>query len=131
MLAVEDGIAVCSVYGDVDRATVPVFRHAAGALVGYRSSVIDLTHVAFMDSGGLSTLVWAARQARDGGASLAVAAHGNHLPRLLDTVGISSIVPVVSTVKDAVALVRPADGVEETDCHGSAMGSTTDRRALL
>ena len=65
--------------------------------------VVDLSGVEFCDSTGLSALAVGHNRARAGGGWLRLAAPGEFLHRLLDTVGLTPQLAVFATVGDALA----------------------------
>jgi len=70
----DDGVAVLSLRGEIDIATVPLLRDLVDRAfaAGAPRIVVDLAAVDFLDAGGLSVLVTAAERARMSGASLAI-----------------------------------------------------------
>ncbi|MCM4079743.1 STAS domain-containing protein [Paractinoplanes hotanensis] len=65
--------------------------------------VVDLSGVEFCDSTGLSALIVGHNRAAAGGGWLRLAAPGEFLQQLLDTVGLTSRLGVYPTVGDALA----------------------------
>nr|WP_221380996.1 STAS domain-containing protein [Actinoplanes polyasparticus] len=65
--------------------------------------VVDLSGVEFCDSTGLSALIVGHNRAVAGGGWLRLAAPGEFLQQLLDTVGLTSRLGVYPTVGDALA----------------------------
>ena len=65
--------------------------------------VVDLSGIEFCDSTGLSTFVVGYNRARAAGGWLRLAAPGEFLERLLDTVGLTTWVGVYPSVADALA----------------------------
>ena len=65
--------------------------------------VVDLSGIEFCDSTGLSALVVGHNRANAGGGWLRLAAPGDFLRHLLDTVGLTPRLAVFPTVGDALA----------------------------
>ncbi|MBB4690530.1 STAS domain-containing protein [Paractinoplanes abujensis] len=70
--------------------------------------VVDLSGVEFCDSTGLSALIVGHKRASAGGGWLRLAAPGEFLGRLLDTVGLTPRLAIYPTVGDAL-VGRDAD----------------------
>ncbi|MGW0100292.1 STAS domain-containing protein, partial [Nocardia sp. NPDC003354] len=82
--AVQDGVTVLTVTGEVDLATAPALDAAIEAILADRPAalVIDLTAVGFLASAGMATLV-AAHQRAGENTSIAVVADGPATSRQL------------------------------------------------
>ena len=88
----EDG-CVLTVDGELDIATVAVFRNAVGALLGTgcRQLEIDLAGTTFLDSSGLGALVWAAHRVRGAGGDFSVANPTRDVARTLAITGVEHV----------------------------------------
>ncbi|MFF8726269.1 STAS domain-containing protein [Streptomyces sp. NPDC015171] len=99
-------VTVIAVTGDVDLHTsstlrahaLPVLEEQAGPHL-----VLDLTHVDFFDSTGLSTLIGLLHAAHGAGGSLSLASVPDRLMRMITMTGISQLLPIHATVADALA----------------------------
>jgi len=67
--------------------------------------IIDMTNVGFLASMGLRTLMTCVRTITSRGGKVAIAGAQPGVAKVLDTSGLSDMVPVVATVGDAVAVV--------------------------
>jgi anti-sigma B factor antagonist len=67
--------------------------------------VIDMTGVSFLASMGLRTLMTCVRSVTSKGGKVAIAAAQPGVAKVLDTSGLSEMIPVVATVDTAVAAV--------------------------
>jgi anti-sigma B factor antagonist len=104
-----DGIAVVQVTGEVDVASCGVLRDSLLRVVtdeGFRGLVINLAAVRFIDSTGIGVLVGVWRRVRATTSRLTLAAPAPQLRRVLDTAGLTKILPVYATEADAVHAAR-------------------------
>jgi anti-sigma B factor antagonist len=94
--------AVLSVDGEIDLTSCGQLRDEIEAIDLERAPnvVIDLTHVGFIDSTGLSVLVGAARRARQDGRRFGVVAEG-HLHELLHLTGLDTVMTVHRKLDEA------------------------------
>lgn len=99
------GATVLQVRGNLDLDSAPLLAARLDeALAGpCPHIVVDLAGVEFCDSIGLSTFVVGYNRARATGGWLRLAAPGEFLERLLDTLGLASRLGVYPTVDDALA----------------------------
>lgn len=88
----EEGIRL-AVAGEVDVISAGQFReYLSGALeLRPASLVVDLGDVTFLDSAGLSALVYAHNRARDEGTAFAVVHPRPQVRRLLDVTGLLTV----------------------------------------
>lgn len=95
-LRVDDSVAVLSLRGEIDIATVPLLRDLVDRALaaGAPRSVVDLAEVDFLDAGGLSVLVAAAARARKSGARLAVHAASARIYRLFVITNLTELLQV-------------------------------------
>ncbi|MFG2262033.1 STAS domain-containing protein [Streptomyces sp. NPDC048720] len=100
-----DRTAVVSVSGDVDLHTSATLRAHALAVVaeGVPHIVLDLAHVDFVDSTGLSTFIGLLHTTQQAGGSLRLADVPDRLTRMVTMTGISELMPIHTTVADALA----------------------------
>jgi anti-anti-sigma factor len=100
---------VVRVTGEVDVATCGLLRDRLLRIVtdeGFRGLVVNLAGVRFMDSTGMGVLVGVWRRVAATTASLALAVPAPQVQRVLDTAGLTKVLPVYDTEADAVAVIR-------------------------
>lgn len=91
-LAVEinaDGVIV--VHGDIDIAGGPVLEAVLVANETNAPVVIDLSHVSFIDSSGLRSLLSASRRASDRNTTVVLRYIGSEVARLLQITGTTNL----------------------------------------
>ncbi|MEV0680061.1 STAS domain-containing protein [Actinosynnema sp. NPDC050436] len=120
---VGDGKAVrVAVGGEVDQASARVLvdgldegvQRAAEA--GVRLVVVDLDATGFLASVGLSALIHAFQRLQEAGRELVVLLSANHrLVRLLWTTALHQVVPVVSSLDDALARLSEAPAAQPAE----------------
>lgn len=100
----QDGIAVVTVNGDVDLATVGELDAAVAESLARTPAalVIDLTGVDFLASAGLQALV-ATQQKIGTSAGFAVVANGPATSRPIQLTGLDQIFSLYSTLDEAIA----------------------------
>jgi len=87
-----DGRAVVYAHGDIDVETSPSLQEAlAEALHESASVIVDLADVGYVDSSGLSALVWGHRTANQAGGSLHVRRASPIVRRVLDITGLTPL----------------------------------------
>jgi anti-anti-sigma factor len=104
-----DGVAVVGVTGEVDVATCGLLRDRLLRIVtdeDFRGLVVNLAGVRFMDSTGLGVLAGVWRRVAATTAGLALAAPAPQVRRVLDTAGLTKVLPVYDAEADAVAAIR-------------------------
>lgn len=101
-------VAVVAAAGVVDMLTAPRLEDALRKAVANKPEglVVDLTGVEFLASAGMGVLV-AAHDAADEGTRFCVVADGPATSRPLKLVGIADIVPLYTTLDEALAALRP------------------------
>jgi anti-anti-sigma factor len=105
----DDGVAVVRVTGEVDVATCGLLRDRLLRVVtdeDFRGLVVNLAGVRFLDSAGIGVLVGVWRRVAATTASLALAAPAPQVQRVLDTAGLTKVLPVYDAEADAVAAIR-------------------------
>ena len=97
---------ICRVQGDVDAANAAALRESLVELTAYGKVILDFSGVPFIDSAGLGCLIAGARRvhAVDGEIVLCSARRAVH--RLLHTVGMDRVLPIVETMDEALELLR-------------------------
>ncbi|MDI2125392.1 STAS domain-containing protein [Yinghuangia seranimata] len=101
--AADDGWTVVEVPGDLDFYSAPDFAKYLGgiAAAGARRLVIDMRDVAFMDSSGLRVLLNAARDLRENGGALRLAAPDEQVLRLIEVTQVGPLLPTYRDVGSA------------------------------
>ena len=110
LTAVGGRLAVCRVSGAVDRTTVARLRDAMVALAEHPAAVLDLSGACFIDAAGLSAIVACVRRSAETGGELVIVAAKPHIVRLFDIIGVSRLVPVVSSTHDALRALDDRSG---------------------
>lgn len=102
----DGGVAVLSVSGEIDLATIPAFEAAIADALTQRPTalIVDLSGVDFLASAGLQALV-AARESLTGAAEFAVVAGGPATSRPIQLTGLDQILSLHTTVADARSAV--------------------------
>ena len=91
--------------------TLPLFARVTDAYHD-RNLVVDLSETSFITSSGLGHLVMLGRNLAENDARLAFAGGSRSVQRLLDTVGLSMLMPHFRTVDEALLWLR--DRSQET-----------------
>ncbi|MEV5355105.1 STAS domain-containing protein [Streptomyces sp. NPDC052693] len=107
---IDDRTAVVAVLGDVDLHTAVSLRANVSALLaeGVRHLVLDLSRTEYIDSTGLSTFIRLLHAAQRNDGSLRLAAVPERLERMVTMTGIAQLLPVHTTVDEALN-AGPAD----------------------
>jgi anti-anti-sigma factor len=105
-----DDSVVVTVRGDLDLDSALVLTTTLDQVLDRDRPriVVDLSGIEFCDSTGLSSFVIGHNRALSAGGWLRLAAPGDFLSRLLDTVGLTPRIGVYPSVADALT-GRPAD----------------------
>ena len=106
-VAYEDGIAVLTVSGEVDLATVPALEAAIDEALAAQPSglVIDLSNVEFLASAGLQTLVTTQERVGMSG-QFVVVAEGAATSRPIQLTGLDEIFDLYPTLPEALDAIR-------------------------
>ena len=97
--------------GELESATVSMFRQAISEVGPGQRVIVDLAAVPFIDSCGIGALIGAARRVRELGGAINLAAACRPVHRVLNLAGIDRIVELADTVDEASAsLARASDG---------------------
>jgi anti-sigma B factor antagonist len=91
---------VVTVSGDVDVVTAPRLRQRLLDLVesGQTDLMVDLRPTEFIDSSGLSSLVAAAKRARERGGDVGLVCPPSNVRRLLEIAALDRMLQVVDTL---------------------------------
>ena len=101
-----DGVRVLTLHGEHDVSTQPTLREEL-ELVGQASGpvVVDMSHATFIDSTVLSALAQHRQQVRAPATFAVVAPTGYQGSRLVELLGLGTLIPVYPTRADAIAAV--------------------------
>jgi len=88
-----DGAAVVCLGGDLDLATAPLVRQALFGLVerSVRLVTVDLAHLDFLDSTGLTALVSGLKRLREFGGDLMLRSPNRTVVKLLHITGLDRV----------------------------------------
>jgi anti-sigma B factor antagonist len=100
---------IVHVRGELDCDVTGLFRQVVLGSDPSTALLIDLTAVPFIDSAGLGALVAGVRRVRAAGGDVGIVGAQVPLRRLLQITGIDRIVPLASTVSEAVARLGARD----------------------
>jgi len=94
---------VVRVTGELDLATVPQLERVLGERPEGRGLVIDLAECTFVDSACVRMLVGVARETEEAGGKAAIVASEPGVLRVLEITALDTLVPVHSSVDEALA----------------------------
>ena len=108
-----DGTPVIDADGDLDHVGMPEFREEVSSLIeqGHTNIVIDMIDVSFMDSGGVSGIVYAMKRLADLNGGVTLAGCNERIIRKLEIGGltrISAALRFAPSVEQAVRELRKA-----------------------
>jgi anti-anti-sigma factor len=97
-----DMTCMARIEGDLDMTTVGDVREAVGEALerGCRNVVLDLSHVAYVDSSCISLLVWLNRVLEPRYGKLVLAGANRDVSRVLELSGLLRVAPVITTATD-------------------------------
>ncbi|MGW4567055.1 STAS domain-containing protein [Streptomyces sp. NPDC004561] len=100
---VTDGIHVLTVTGEIDHQTGDTLGQALDVSGTRRPRVVvDLGRVTFMDSSGLNILIAAHRTLTEAGGWLRLAEPGQSVQRILQLVGLDTVIDCHETLQQAL-----------------------------
>jgi anti-anti-sigma factor len=108
------GFLVLTLAGEIDALTLPILERELGAAPP-GTTVVDLTHVAFVGLAGARALAAAAERAGSEGRRFGVVASGRTLARLFRITGLAAVVPMFASLSDALRELLSA-GLQDTAC---------------
>lgn len=73
---------------------------------GMRNLVLDMTHVKYTDSSGLSAILVANRLCKEAGGSLALAAVSDHTMKLIKISQLDTILNILPTRQEAIESIK-------------------------
>lgn len=103
-----DDTAICRVHGEADAASAPQLREALIGLTAHRKVIVDFSGVPFIDSAGLGCLIAGARRVHDVDGYIVLSSARRAVHRLLHTVGMDRVMPIVETMREAFDLLAEA-----------------------
>ena len=100
-----NGWLVIEVKGELDMATAPQLTTRLLELIatGHTHMVVALTSLAFMDSSGLNALLTGWKSEKEHGGTLRVVCSPTPALTVLHLSGVDQIIPVYSTLAEALA----------------------------
>jgi anti-sigma B factor antagonist len=106
--ALENGVCLVTVKGEIDLASAPVLRSALVRLrqAGNRQFVLELSGVTHMDSTGLGVVLSFFRSL-EGGGEVALAAAPQNVLTLLKVTGLERRLPTFASIDEAIAGIPP------------------------
>ncbi|MYV41891.1 anti-sigma factor antagonist [Streptomyces sp. SID1328] len=120
-------LAVATVTGDMDLHTADTLRHEASKILERQCPrlILDLSHVGFCDSTGLSALISLWHAAQKAGGALGLANVPDRLMRMLTLTGVDAVLPVHATAAEALTTMTDSPSTS-TGEHGSITRVFTD-----
>ena len=106
----ERGALVIQVDGELDMYTAPRLKHALGEGIdqGYKTLVVDLRQVGFLDSTALGVLVGSLRRLRAEEGDLRLIIDHPHLAKVFRITGFDGVFRISSDLDGALGPVQPA-----------------------
>lgn len=102
LVPVRDGVYVVRVLGDLDMATAPTLEERVASVGSASHLVIDLTQCTFLDSAAVRLLTTFARDSEASGRTVALVVSNAGILRVLEITAVDDVLPVHSTVDDAL-----------------------------
>ncbi|MFI1441822.1 STAS domain-containing protein [Streptomyces fructofermentans] len=90
--------------GEIDTDTADLLRQALRTDEGPARSVLDFSAVTFMDSTGINVLVAAHHEAHAAGGWIRMAALPTSVQRVVEIIGLDTIVPCYPTLPEALTV---------------------------
>ncbi len=99
-----DGVAIVTPRGDVDMATSPRLRTELKKLIaaGTTRIVVDLSHVPYMDSSGVATLVEAMKSLRQVAGSLALCNMNPRVRAIFEIARLDQYFTICESIEEAL-----------------------------
>jgi len=107
----QNGVPVVKIVGSLDHYTISRFRSVITDLVGrgHKNVVLDLSQVDFMDSGGMSCVIFGLKRLSEMGGRLFLARINPRITRKLEISGFTMMpdkLVLADSVEQAVSLAR-------------------------
>lgn len=101
-LTTDNGTPVMHITGDMEHSALPQFRSIITDLLaqGHKKIILDMSAVEFMDSGGMSGIIFAAKRLHEAGGHLVLTNCSQWVARKL-TIGGLTKMPQLLTVQGA------------------------------
>lgn len=112
-IEIVDAVTICRIHGEADSASASALRETMSTLSAHPSVVLDFSGVPFIDSAGLGTVIGGTRRVRAAGGDIVLCSARRSIHRLLHTVGMDRILPIVDTLSEAIALLAASRDAEE------------------
>lgn len=108
--AVDGGVRVVSVRGELDLGTAPGLEGPLEEAIGAGEPLLlDLSECEFIDSTGIAMIVRAWQQLADGDAErVAICSRNEQVRRVLGITGVGHSIPVLESREEALAALRTA-----------------------
>ena len=106
-----DGVPVVRVIGSLDHYNIPRFRSTVTDIIGkgHNKIIVDMSEVDFMDSGGMSGVVFGLKRLSEAGGRLFLANCSSRIMRKLEISGFAMMpdkLVLSESVDKAVSLAR-------------------------
>lgn len=100
-----DGVVVLAASGELDLASCGQLEDALAQAIAANSThvIVDLRGLQFIDSVGLSVLIKADQQVRNGGGRFGLVRGSGQVQRLLDLTGLASRVALADTPEQLIS----------------------------
>ena len=107
-----DGVPVVSAPGEIDLTSTDRLRHALQSCADAEDAalVVDMSETTFCDSAGMDQLVQAHKRAVARGGELMLVISAASVMRILAIVGIDTMLPIFTSLGDALAEARVPSG---------------------
>lgn len=103
-----NGVTLVHLIGRMDIAGAAAVDLRMSTIAGrYRAVLIDLTQVSYLASMGIRTLVLTAKSIASKGGRVVCFGANHDVTRVLETAGVTSILPVLTDLESASAAVAP------------------------
>ncbi len=107
----DDRIEIVEVGSRLVASNAKRFARSMARMLGRTSvlCIIDMSDVEVVDSSGFGSLISAVRKVEEGGGAAAVVCTNPTVRRLFEVAGVTRIVPVVTRIADARAILHAFD----------------------
>jgi anti-anti-sigma factor len=102
-----EGVVYLALTGELDLASVPVLQmHLKSVADTDDNLIIDMSRLRYIDSSGAKALLDAHRTYARTGRELGLAAPSPMTRRILEVLGLETVLPIFPTVEEAVTTLR-------------------------
>lgn len=91
----QNDTVICSLAGELESCTAPSLHGILARVGAPNELVVDLADVTFVDSAGIAALAAGVRNLQAAGTGVVVSVPAAHMRRLLRSIGLDRLVPVV------------------------------------